>query len=211
MKNLDQKLIKNEAKEITKNNFKTIWISLGINFLISLIYLGLFNYFIKDPESNIAMAVSLLYNLITIPFSFGLSKYLLNIIRGEKTSLKDLIYYYHNHLIDTLVLSISLSIMYSLGLNLFILPMIILFLMFGFSENILIDGTYNLIDALTKSYKLMQGYKWDYFNFLISYTLWFLLGIVTMGLAFVWVLPYFMIAQKLYYIKLVEIKEKNKN
>ena len=100
--------------------------------------------------------------------------------------------------------------MYSLGLSLFIFPLVILFLMFGMSENILIDGTYNLIDALSSSYKLMNGYKWDYFNFLISFILWFLLGIVTLGIGFIWVLPYFMIAQRKYYVKLVELQEKPK-
>ncbi len=210
MKQLDQKVIKNEAKEIVKNKFGTIWLALGINFIISFLYLLFFNLLIKDPQSNMASAISLLYNIITIPFSFGLSKYLLTLTRKEEPNLKDLIYYYRYHLLDTLILSISLSIIYSLGLSLFIFPLIILFLMFGMAENVLIDGTYNLIDALSGSYKLINGYKWDYFNFLISFILWFFLGIVTLGIGFIWVLPYFMIAQRMYYVKLVELQEKPK-
>ncbi len=207
---MDRNLIKKEAWNLTKEKFLDIWKALIINFVISLAYVVVFNYILKGLNQNVVSIIAMLYNLITIPFSFGLNKYLLAIIRKQEHSIKDLFYYYKHNIIETIVLSMILSLCYSIGLVLYLIPAIIMYLFLSFSENCLVDGTINPIDALAKSCNLMKGYKWDYFNFLISYLLWFFVGICTMGLAFIWVLPYFTISQKIYYLKLLELKEPKK-
>lgn len=201
---MDKNLVKKEAKEIVKKDFALIWLALGINFGLSIIYSYLFEHVLVDFEYLNLISVG--FNLLTIPFSYGLTKYLLNIARGQKSKIKDLFYYYYHNPIQILLLSLLLSLLYSLGFILYIIPAIFLYFMFCMAENIIVEKNNNFIDALKESYNLMQGYKWDYFNFLLTFFPWLLLGIATLGIGFIWVLPYFTLSQKLYYFKLKEIK-----
>lgn len=199
--------IKHEAIDLVKNNFKDVWKGLIINFVISLLYSVVVNYFFKDLESPFYIIFSSIFNLVTIPITFGTTKYILSLIRNEKHSIKDIFYFYKHHIIESIILSILLSLCLSVGMILFFVPAIIFALMFSMSENIFVDGTTNAVEALKKSADLMKGYKWDYLNFVISFLGWFILGVITLGLAFIWVIPYFMIAQKIYYEKLNQVKK----
>ena len=204
---MDTVKIKQNAKKITKEKFGELWLGLGINLAISLIYSIVFTYVFKDNTSAMVSLCSLAYSLITYPFTMGLNKYLLMISRKEKPTMKDLFYYYKNNIIETIVLSMLISIALSIGLVLFIIPGVILYIMFAMAQNYFVDGIINPVEAISESTKLMKGYKMDYLNFLISFLGWLLLGVITFGIAYIWVLPYFMISQKLYYLELIKIKK----
>ena len=204
---MDTIKIKQEAKQLTKEKFGDLWLALGINLAISLIYTVVFTYIFKDNQEAWVSLCSLAFSLITYPFTMGLNKYLLMITRHETTNIKDLFYYYKNNVLETIVLSMLISIAISLGVMLFVIPAVILYLMFAMAQNYFVDGVISPVDALAKSANLMKGYKMDYLNFLISFIGWLLLGIITMGIAYIWVLPYFMTAQKLYYLELIKIKK----
>ena len=53
----------------------------------------------------------------------------------------------------------------------------------------------------------MQGYKWDYFIFGLSFIGWILLIGFTFGIAMIWVMPFILIAQTLYYEELKKLKK----
>ena len=53
----------------------------------------------------------------------------------------------------------------------------------------------------------MKGYKGDYFVFLLSFIGWFLLVPFTLGIILIWLLPYILVAQIIYYEKLSELKK----
>jgi uncharacterized membrane protein len=46
------------------------------------------------------------------------------------------------------------------------------------------------MDAIDKSKKMMQGYKWKYFCLYLRFIGWALLCILTLGIGYVWLLPY---------------------
>ena len=62
------------------------------------------------------------------------------------------------------------------------------------------------MEYLADSKMLMQGYKWDYFCFMLSFFGWILVGILTFGIAIIWVYPYVCVSQVLYYDALKEKK-----
>jgi len=72
-------------------------------------------------------------------------------------------------------------------------------LAYTFVSFIVIDSDAEGKDALTKSREMMKGYKTDYFVFILSFFGWFLLIVPTLGLICIWLLPYLMIAETLYY------------
>ena len=57
-------------------------------------------------------------------------------------------------------------------------------------------------DSLEVSKALMKGYKWDYFVLELSFFLWYLLSLVTFGVALIYVIPYVSITRALYFMEL---------
>lgn len=62
-------------------------------------------------------------------------------------------------------------------------------------------------EAITKSREMMDGHKWQLFMLDLSFTGWMLLSILTLGLALVFVWPYYSAARAAFY---KEIKKKAK-
>ena len=62
-------------------------------------------------------------------------------------------------------------------------------------------------NIIRQSREMMNGYKMDYFIFELSFIGWYLLGVITFGIAYIYVIPYFTFANALYYQRL---KEKRK-
>lgn len=80
-----------------------------------------------------------------------------------------------------MVIGIALIlILIALIINTFFLPV----------EYLLIDGV-TLVESLSKSLKLMKGNKWRFFKLQLSFAGWFLLGVITLGIGLLWVVPYF--------------------
>ena len=64
-------------------------------------------------------------------------------------------------------------------------------------------------ELVKTSENLMDGYKMDYVCFGLSFIGWVLLGIITFGIAFIWVLPYVEVANIMYFEELKKIKKVN--
>jgi uncharacterized membrane protein len=54
-------------------------------------------------------------------------------------------------------------------------------------------------DAITKSRAIMKGHKWQLFLLDLSFTGWMLLSVLTLGLALVYVWPYYNAARAAFY------------
>ena len=59
---------------------------------------------------------------------------------------------------------------------------------------------------LRKSQEMMNGYKFDYFIFQLSFIGWQILCAITFGIAYIYVIPYFTFANIVYYEKLKELR-----
>lgn len=57
--------------------------------------------------------------------------------------------------------------------------------------------------AQRKSMEMMEGHKWEYFVLQLSFIPWHLLGIITLGIAYVWVIPYIETTMAEYHVRLV--------
>lgn len=49
----------------------------------------------------------------------------------------------------------------------------------------------NAVEAMKKSRAMMKGHIWQYVMFILSFIGWFLLGAISFGIAYIWVLPYY--------------------
>ena len=56
--------------------------------------------------------------------------------------------------------------------------------------------------AQRKSMEIMEGHKWEYFVLQLSFIPWHLLGIITLGIAYVWIIPYIETTMAEYHVRL---------
>ena len=55
------------------------------------------------------------------------------------------------------------------------------------------------MDAIDKSKKMMDGYKWKYFCLVLRFLGWALLCILTLGIGFLWLIPYMQVSMAKFY------------
>ncbi len=52
------------------------------------------------------------------------------------------------------------------------------------------NGKVSALDCITESRRLMDGHKMDYFMLQLSFIGWGLVGLITLGIGFIWIIPY---------------------
>ena len=86
---------------------------------------------------------------------------------------------------------------------LFIIPGIILIFMFSQANYILAENPEkSSIECLKESIRMMKGYKFEYFVLYLSFVGWFVLSILTFGIGFLWLIPYYQITATNFYLEL---------
>lgn len=86
---------------------------------------------------------------------------------------------------------------------LFIIPGIIKSFSYSQAVFILAENPHmSALEAIRKSKEMMDGHKVDLFVLMLSFIGWELLGIITLGIAYIWVYPYMMTAYTNFYLEL---------
>lgn len=67
------------------------------------------------------------------------------------------------------------------------------------------EMTFN--DAITASRKMMDGHKGEYFLLLLSWIGWWLLEVITIGIAGIYVAPYYQLTMANYYLQLLDAQK----
>lgn len=199
--------IKEKAKVLVKENFKSFWqgyliilaISLLCNFTIELLL---------DKGSMLYNCFTLVVSFFTSTLSVGFTYYVLKMVREEEVEREDLFKFMGN-ILPIAAISILMMVFVLLGMVLFIIPGIIVALGYAMVFYLYVENQeYTPMDYLSQSRELMKGYKWDYFVFELSFLGWILLGVITFGIGLIWVIPYVTISQTIYYDELKLLKEK---
>jgi len=96
--------------------------------------------------------------------------------------------------------SLLVSLYTCLWSLLFILPGLIKSYSYAMTPYIMMEKPeMGIRDAITKSRQIMKGHKWQLFCLDLSFTGWMLLSIVTLGIALIWVWPYYSTARATFY------------
>ena len=209
---MNWKKIKTEAKDILKDN---LWNILKPMLILSAIYfligfsMGFNNVNFSDLNADnpgIDILTSIL-ELLTLPLAFGILVYELKLVRKKPYELKE-IFAHYGKFWPIFCASFLIGLFTTLWTLLFIIPGIIASISYSQSMLILADGEEDPMECIKKSKAMMNGYKWDYFAFHLSFIPWYLLGIITLGLAFIYVGPYVQVSEILYYEELRKVNKK---
>ena len=143
---------------------------------------------------NVIPVIGFIISFILIPqIMVGQSIFYLSIARHQDAMLDQLFETLLNgSRFGTIIGSYFLmSLLIFLGFLLLIIPGIILAYGFSMTYFILAENKeIGSIDALKKSYSIMAGNKFKFFCLNLRFIGWGLLSLLTMGIGFLWLIPY---------------------
>lgn len=197
--------IKERAKEIIKDN---LWNILKPYIVVAIItsLVTAISGVIFNTETVFGQICKFTLELAVIPLSFGYTAFVLKFSRKEAVELDEVFKYYKNFA-PIILLSVLISIYTSLLTLLLIIPGIIAAISYQQATFIMIDGEEDPKECIRKSKEMMKGYKMDYFTFMLSFVGWYLLVLLTLGIAAVYVIPYVSVSQALYYDEMKKIQK----
>ena len=194
--------IKNKAKEMISGH---LW-DLILPFLIAgFLSAGVYAIIAgNNTNESYLSTVSFLVSAALYPVQLGCVAYVLNFVRKQPYDLK-MIFGFYKKFFFIFALYFLISLFTALWTMLLIIPGFIAALSYSMSQYIMLDGEADPMECIRKSKAMMNGYKWDYFKFILSFIGWYLLIIPTLGLILIYVGPYVMVSQTLYYEELKKI------
>lgn len=177
------------------------WISLsgkwGTCALIVFIY-----YLLVMGLSAIPVVGSLGTLVISGPFTLGLAIVFLRLIRSESIDVA-LLFKGFEDFMRSFVSGLLVAIFTFLWSLLLIVPGIIAGLSYSMTFFILSDEpNVTPSEAISKSKDMMMGHKWELFVLQLSFIGWFLLGIITLGIGFLWIGSYYSASMAIFYREL---------
>ena len=125
------------------------------------------------------------------PLAIGMTIFFLNISRDNNPEIDNLFIPFKTSWVNSILAYLMMGILVVVGFILLIIPGIIASLMF--SQVFFIMGEDKEIgayDALVKSMHMIKGYKWKFFRILLRLMGLAILCLFTLGIGFIWLLPY---------------------
>ena len=170
--------LKAAAKEQIKGN-------IGMLFLCGLIIFG-----IALACAFIPMVGGVASFLVTPPLSLGVCMIYLGLTEGKKAEVGTLFQGFQSFG-KSIWLSILVAVFTFLWTLLLYIPGIIKGLSYSMAFYVLADNPeMTAREALRESKEIMHGHKWELFVLQLSFILWMILGLFTLGFAYNYVIPY---------------------
>ncbi|MGA9175075.1 MAG: DUF975 family protein [Thermoactinomyces sp.] len=149
---------------------------------------------------------SLIWDVLTTGgLTLGTSLIFLNICRNQPAHIGQLFKYFTNGELFTrgIMWYVLQSIYLILWSLLFFIPGIIKWYSYSMTPYILIDHPELPVnEAITKSREMMNGHKLELFALQFSFIGWSLLSMLTLGLGFIWLIPYYYATEAQFYRKI---------
>lgn len=164
--------------------------------------------FDEKEGSNAGSMFSNLTELLMLPLSWGFVVYFLRLLRGSSdlsTGSAFRGYKQFGRIFLTMLLRQVYTFLWAL---LLIIPGIVKYYSYAMTEYVLNDNPdlkYN--GAINRSMKLMSGHKWKLFVMDLSFLGWAILSLLTCGIGYLWLLPYYNTTRAAFYHELLKEEE----
>ena len=156
--------------------------------------------------SEVFPLAGLISLILSGPIALGISIFSLNIAGDNDLKAEQLFEGFKNF--GTSVVAYLLMVIFILLWSiLLIIPGIIAALSYSMTFFIIAeDSSIDAVEALKKSKEMMDGHKWKYFCLSLRFIGWALICKLTLGIGFLWLLPYIQVTNVKFY---EDIKEAN--
>ena len=177
-----------ELMRMAKESLKGKWGLAAVTFLV---------YILLSMASSIVPVVGPL--LVGGPLALGLALFILSISRGQEADIAQLFKGFERFVV-AFVAMLLITLFVSLACLLLIVPGIILGIAYSMTFFILLDNPdLTAVEAMKKSRELMYGFKWKFFCLSLRFIGWFLLCVITFGIASLWITPYLYVSYAKFY------------
>lgn len=147
--------------------------------------------FVKNVVNHSNFMFSLIAFIIGGPINFGLASFFLKLARDQESTFSELFSGFH-YFLKNFVTNFFIVVFTTLWFLLLIIPGIIAILRYSMTYYIMNDNPdLKPLEAIELSKKMMYGHKARLFFLWLSFIGWFLLGIFTLGLGFLFLTPYY--------------------
>ena len=155
------------------------------------------------------------YLFVAYPLSYGLSVSFLGYVRtGNDLTIGGMFdaFKANSNYGRVIGIGILVGTIGLLGFILLIVPGVIFAIAVSMSFYILKDNPeLGVIDVIKRSIQMMKGHKMEYFCLGLSFIGWIILGILTLGIGFMWIYPYICTAYAHFYEYVKEDYESRAN
>ncbi len=206
---MDRLEIKSGAKNLAFNNKWVIWEPV-IYFALFAAAIGFFQGMIEvfGNLEIFVLAFEVLYILVSVVFSVAYLNYVVSFTRGYKKNIMTLMKEFQEELLSVLAIMLIVFLIVLFWSIFLIIPGIIAAYVYYMVLYVkAMNKEYSYKESIKEGKKLMRGKKMDFFIFQLSFIPWIILCIITLGLALIWFIPYYTIAEAMYYEKLVELNQ----
>lgn len=193
-----------ELKANAKEQLRGKWaVAIGTVLVANILIDSDVMYKVSEKFGLIGLSISC--SLISLflggVISVGLCKFLLDMTTKREEPRFETLFSQFNIYLKTLGLNILITLSVCIGTILFIVPGIIVGLMFSQSYYILSeDPSKSITQCIKESVDMMNGHKWDLFYLELTFIGWWLLTAITVGIAGLWVAPYVKVTETNFYL-----------
>lgn len=176
------------------------WGKAAIAILVVVIISGGISSVATKPfDPTIGMSLNSIWTLLCLPLTWGSTVYFLNLIRNHDISIERLFDGYKDF-VRIFLAELLITIAIAIGFVLFIVPGIVVALMFAMTDFILKDNKeMSSTDAIQLSMNMMKGHKMQLFGLTLSLIGWAILSLLTLGIGFLFLVPYYESAKAHFY------------
>lgn len=183
--------------------------------IIEIIVSGGFTEWFNQEDTPIGAAiVNLIIIILQIPFSIGVYWFYLSLVRENNPNIANVFSIYSNGKTSMKLIGASIlqGIFVFLWSLLLFIPGIIKSISYSQTFYILRDHPeYSILEAISESRRKMVGFKWKYFLLGLSFIGWGILCLFTLGIGFLWLIPYFSTAMATFYEQVIYSQEDDSN
>ena len=197
----NSEFLQNSKQYLSKKYF-VVFISLLFALVLSGVLQdeNVMNHFLKISPWLVVVQLLLIF-FVSGSIMVGISSYTMSIAKGEGIYFKRLFGHFNSLKPFLAFLIYTSSVL--VGLILLIVPGVILALLFSQVFFVLAnDSDIGVRDAFKKSKHMMSDRKMQFFLLQLRFLLYFLLGVFTLGIWWIWLLPKYYVAIALFFLEL---------
>lgn len=185
---MNAKYFRNKAWEALKGNWG---IAIGL-YLLYMLIVG-----VCSAIPGVGSAAIL---IIGGPIVLGLCVAFVKLIRGTRPDVSDLFCGFEKCFLESFLLYLLNGVFVALWSLLFVIPGIVKTYSYAMSTYILADNPeMKQSEARKASMAMMEGNKWRLFCLHFSFIGWHILGALTGGILYIWIMPYMQAANAAFY------------
>ncbi|PHB24181.1 hypothetical protein COE80_17790 [Bacillus pseudomycoides] len=149
-----------------------------------------------------SIMIDIIAILVSGPFILGAYHLALNAVREKTVEIQQLFEWFlgFKKCIKSIFIYMLVGLYTTLWALLLIIPGIIKSFSYTMTYFILNDHPeYSMNQVITESRRMMNGHKMSYFLICLSFSGWFILSVATLGVGFLWLIPYFYTTKAVFY------------